>query len=212
MKYISVVILLLVTISLNAQRRLSIGAYGGLGKSFNTEYTDYVYSQKAKIDYSYGLSLNLRLKDSIRLRLDGGVQRTSLKRDWPLAQDASIQAETSNLSVYYLDLNLRLDYWLYAYKKFNFYVSPGVKTIFSLGYTEKTDYTSGKTKTSNYLDIPYRRTLIAPSVELLVKYNLTKHIGLTLAPEYSYFFKEFYYKNNGNLSQFNVKLGVEFNF
>jgi hypothetical protein len=221
MKYVSLIILMFLALNLNAQSRWSIGAFGGLGHSYHMKFTDYLYTQDArKVDYNYGLGLSVRLKDSTRLRLEGAIQRTALKRDWP--QDTSTNKDayhfvTSINNMYYLDIDLRVDILLCKLKRFDFYLSPGVKTKFSLGdyestYFENGDNTLSKTKTTNYLNYSYKKTLIAPSLELLVKYNLGKHVGITLAPEYSYYFREFYYVNDGDFNQLNVKLGMEFTF
>lgn len=213
MKYISVIVLLLVTISLNAQKRFSIGAYGGLGKSFNIE-TGYnsVDDPKSLLDYNYGLSLCLRIKDSTRIRVEGSIYRTGLKYDWPTPTAGGVHPVKTVKNVYFWDITLRYDYKFFVYKKLDFYLSPGAKGLFSMGYSEETENSVGNTKSSNYLDFAYTQKLVAPSVQLLLRYKLSKHWGITLAPEYSYYFRKFYYTCNGSLSQFDVKLGMECNF
>lgn len=209
MKYISLLVLLLVTISLNAQRRFSMGVFGGVGKTFNTE-TSYnsVTNPQSMLDYNYGLSMCIRVKDSSRLRLEGSIYRTALKYDWPSTSTLSKTVK----NFYFMDLALRFDYKFLTYKNFDFYASPGVKGWFTMGNYEWTENTSDNTKTTRYIGYGNNKNLIAPSVQVLLRYKLNNHWGVTVAPEYSYFFKKLYYTCDGYMSQFDIKLGMECNF
>lgn len=210
--YAFFLILTLSTAVSHGQGKWAIGAFGGVGKSFNLDYNDY-YEQKIVLpDYSYGLNLSVKLGEKSRLRLGGAIEKTGLERDWKVADNTLKQPEKTTLNVFYLDLHLRFDYLLFQHNKLGIYASPGVKTLLSMGDHETTSLTTGKETTSNYLNIHYKRTMAGASMQLLVKYNLTNHLGITLAPDYTYVPAEFYYKCKGNIQQVALTAGLEWNF
>jgi hypothetical protein len=214
-KLFFVLIMFLGTIvSAFSQSRWSVGAFGGVGQSFNLNFSNY-YNQKAAIpDYSYGLNASLRVGNKHRIRFESSIDKIGIERNWDVseAETSTNQPQKSTLNVFYFNLGFRFDYRIFNHNKLNIYLSPALKTFYRMSDYEKTEYTIIKDKTSNYLNINYKENITAGALQLLITYDLTKHLKFTLAPEYMYAFDKFYYKCDNTLQQISCRAGFEWNF
>jgi hypothetical protein len=211
-KLIFLLALIISTSILKAQSPISIGLNGGLNYYFNSSYSLYYDDYAIKPDFTIGADMGLKLSEKSRFRFELGYGIMRSGRDWNIANPTSSSPIKSVLKAHFFNFNIRFDYKFLKYSKLDVYVSPALKTQCSLGAYETTSLQKGKDVTSKYLDRSYPNKIAGGALGLLFKYNLTDKLGLTLMPEYTYFFKKYYSDCSGTLQSFSAKVGIEWKF
>jgi hypothetical protein len=112
-----------------------------------------------------------------------------------------------------LSLTPALDVRLWSYKKIDLYVTAGYLMEWVVDLKE-TNYLKDESTTDKiYMDKNYNSFVDGPTGGIFLKYNISKNLGITFEPSYTYFLKKFYEKNElGNLQRISVGIGVEYLF
>jgi hypothetical protein len=112
-----------------------------------------------------------------------------------------------------LSLTPALDIRFWSLKKFDFYASGGYTMEWVVDMKETNQWKDGSTTDKIYMDKNYNSFVSGPTGSILLKYNLSKNLGITLKPSYTYYLKKFYDKNElGNLQRISIGIGVEYLF
>lgn len=195
---------------------ISLGASGGIDYNFNTYYTNGNYPDKYVLapTYNAGLDFGVRLSPSFRLRVEFKYNTMGFGAYYHASGEVtSTTPEKFVLWMYRLGFGLRLDYRFLTIGKLDVLFTPGLRFEYRLYDYEKTTYINGNEKSTSYLnEWDYTHTLSGGTAGLMFRYNLNDHWGITLSPEYTYFFKKLYSQNTANLQRLAINLGVEWRF
>jgi hypothetical protein len=185
------------------QSRFFIGLSGGLDFYSNKYYTpnNYEKFEDGKTDFNAGLDLGYRFSDVTRFRLEFRYSEYSFGQ-----RSGTLESE---MSLFNLDVNPRLDIRVWSLKKLELFLSPGFRLEYVLDSDEETVWTNGTTSSTNYVDKDYNDKIQGFIGGAILKYNFTKHLGVTLSPDYTLFFDKLYDRNDGSLQRFNINVGIE---
>jgi len=210
-KKISIILIgLLLSLAGFSQSRFSVNLNGGLDKNFNKYYNAYGFSKIEDVgtDFNTGLNVAYRFTDWFRFRIDFKyVQYNYGQETTTLSEVAS-----SELRAYHMAFNPRFDFRIWSKNKFEVFLSPGLSLEYLMGNDQISVLTDGTNSYKNYISTSYNDSMSGLIGGAVFKYNLTKHLGFTLAPDYTLFFDELYSQNDGNLQRFSTNIGVEWTF
>lgn len=201
---------LLLSLAGFSQSRFSVNLNGGIDKNFNKYYCPNGYSifEDGKTDFNYGLDIGYRLTDWFRARLEFRYNEYRFGQE-PLSSVDILQTE---LTLSNMDINPRLDFRVWNKNKFELFVSPGLRLEYLLNADQESIRSDGEISTKNYISTSYKDAMSGFIGGMILKYNFTDHLGLTLSPEYTFFFDKLYDKNNAAMQRFNTNLGIEWTF
>jgi hypothetical protein len=211
-KYMIIAFFGMISLVINAQSKYTLGINSGLDHSFNSAYSDYYKRTATPIDYNMGIYISRAIGQKYRLRLEMQYYKIGIGQDWTGAGTSPTEPVKSTKRIFSLGGNLRLDYKIGHLSKFDFFISPALKGNVPIGSYENTKTYDGNLRTSHYIDPGYRHTLAAGAMGLLIKYNVNAHLGIVLTPEYTYYFRKFYYKCVSPLQTISASLGAEWTF
>lgn len=194
----------------------NLGFYGGVEKGFNNyslspnNYGNNFYSNR--LSWNIGIDYSLTLTKKWRARTEFRYLQTGYSADW---QDANITVmDETNVKLYDLGLGLHGDYLLLNSPSFVVFVSPGVIWKFTSREDQKNIRQDGSVTYAHYNGIynEHKGSYLGGSASMILKYNVSKNIGIKLVPEYSVYVWKFIKSNDKIYSAFRTNLGVEFNF
>lgn len=220
-KIVFSIVLIFFTISAFSQidgPSVTLGVNSGLDHNFNAfqikpnaeyNYTYYGINNQYNIGIDLGIGFTKKVRGRVELKYVNGsygmnyenssVANTFVKTIWNINN---------------MDFNIRVDYLLCSVKKFEIFASPGLKYEFFTGQYIQTTLPN-KSVTSRRFDIQldeYPASILGGAMEILFKYNISKNIGVTLIPEYTYFFRNYVKTNDKAYSRFSANAGFEFKF
>jgi hypothetical protein len=219
-KILTGVLIALLPLSIYAQEAsryaYTIGIYGGIDRNINgyrldpNAYGNNFYSPS--ILWNAGVDYGLMVTDKLRPRIEFRYLQQRYKVGWENGNISTMKE--SVVYLYNFDVNFRLDYLLLNKPRFHVFASPALKWEFTSGKDEKNIRKDGTHNWANYNGIINENpgNLFGGAVAAVLKYNITKYIGITCTPEYTVFVNK-YVKSNRKLCQrTNLGFGVEFNF
>jgi hypothetical protein len=158
--------------------------------------------QNKDIKYNIGVDVSFMATKRFRPRFEMKILSMRYDVNWDKAEYG---LSDSKIKLNYLDFDLRCDYLLLGLdKKFQVFVSPGIKY----------EVNTSENITNNWsiLTTHYPSNTLGGTGSLIFKYNISKVVGFTLTPEYSYFFRPFSASNARNYSRMSYNAGFEFRF
>ncbi len=200
------------TMGLNSGLDYDINAYQiPINQRYNYQY--FSRPEQYNIGMDFGVALTKRIRTRVELRYVNsqyGVRWNVGITDPSQAFD--MQKSIQNINNF--DLNFHFDYLLTTWKKLDIYVSPGVKYEFATGDYLHTFLSDGPSTSTNwaYLYPAFPKNIGAGSLDLLFKYNFTKHFGLTITPDYTLFFRPYDSSNWQWYQRLSLNAGFEFRF
>jgi hypothetical protein len=218
-------ILLLLTAKVKAQDTtkvqekrniISIGTSYGFDKNINAcrsepnIYGNNFYNDK--IYNNMSLDFGIYATKKFRPRIEFKYVRMGYSAGWDSTGVTVI--EETVVDLYNFNINMHFDYMLLNVKKFDLLISPAFKWEHTMGdefYNLRIDGTKGYNNYGN-INSEYPEDVIGGAISAIVKYNLTKHIGITLTPEYTLFINEFVSTNDKYYQRVSVNAGLEFAF
>ena len=127
--------------------------------------------------------------------------------------DPSEDLTECEMRVSSLSLTPALDVRVWSLKKLDFYVTAGFLMEWVVDMEETNQWKDGSTSNEIYMDKNYTSFMDGPTGGIILKYNISKNLGITFEPSYTYFLKKFYDKSEiGNLQRISVGIGVEYLF
>jgi opacity protein-like surface antigen len=171
----------------------------------NTQY-NYSYTG-IKPRYNIGFDLIIKTSKKLRSRIEMKFVNVKYGIIYAPSYTNSDGSHMDNtiVNLNYFDLNFHLDYLLLTKGKFQLFVSPGIRYEYKIG-----EGVGGNNFNFLYLDRP--NNIFGGAVSAIVKYNLTKHWGVTFIPEYTYFFSPFVSGNNQPYQRLSSNFGFEYKF
>ena len=194
----------------------TIGVYGGIDRNINgyrlspNDYGNDFYSPS--LLWNAGLDYGLMVTDKLRPRIEFKYLQQRYKVGW---ENGNISAmKESVVYLYNFDVNLRLDYLLLNKPKFQIFASPAIKWEFTSDKDEKNIRKDGTNNWANYNGIINENpgNLFGGAVAVILKYNVTKNIGITCTPDYTMFINKYVESNSKLCQRISLGCGVEFNF
>jgi hypothetical protein len=187
-----------------------IGVNGGIDYNINayevnTDPVDGHKYYRIQPQYNFGFDGSFRATRRIRPRLEFRYVNVKYGIDWSGTHYDFDPHTVVNIS--YFGINCHIDYLFIDTKKFQAFVSPGLRW----------ELKSQVNLSSNHWHIDAGATMqrhpgsiAGGAVAMIFKYNITPGIGITLLPEYTYFCRRFAAGNEKQYQRANVNLGVEF--
>ncbi|MBN2275895.1 MAG: hypothetical protein JXR41_04575 [Bacteroidales bacterium] len=188
---------------------ISLG--GGYDYNLNKYYDENNYTGfEGHSDFNAGLHLGTTLGKRIRFRTSVNYAQFTYGRN-PMNEQLYISESTMRISN--INLNPMLDGCLFLSDKFNLYLYAGYRFEWVVdSYEESIVRETGKTKDTRYIDRNYTTFNNGPLGGIILKYKAGKHLAFTFEPGFTYFLKEFYYQNDGNLQRISANIGIEWQF
>lgn len=195
----------------HAQSKINLGIHTGYDQNINHLLNFHGENTNAAPDFNIGFDASLYLGGRIRLRGELKYANISYTHDYGFAaEDGNIWK--SKISVNNLNLNPRFDYRLFSIRDLDLYATTGLRLEFSLGSWGRSEMYGGETNQSIYFSDEYTKAMGGAIGGFILKYNITQDWGITLNPEYTYFFREFYSQNDTEMQRMSLNLGVEWRF
>lgn len=193
-----------------SQSRFSVNVSGGIDKNYNKYYSPNGYTkfEDAKTDYNYGLDLGYRLSDWFRARVELRFNEYSFGQK-PLSTVEILQTELTLNTMAFVP---RLDFRLVNVGKFELFVSPGIRFEYVTNANQESLRSDGEISDRNYISTSYNDGMSGFTGGAILKYNINKHLGLTLNSDYTLFFDKLYEKNDAAMQRLSGGLGVEWTF
>lgn len=189
----------------------SVGLNFGIDYNMNAyqlsdrTYEGYTYSYFGiSPRYNIGADFGLKITNRFRPRIEFKYVNLKYGIDYSNTH-LNLEVFKTVTNVNYLDLNLHFDYILFTISKFQLFASPAIKYEFQTGYSISTNKWS-------FLEFEHPSNIAAGAFSAIFKYNLSKRFGITLTPEYTYFFRPFFSKNTEPYQRVSVNLGCEYSF
>lgn len=192
------------------QSRFFVNLNGGIDSNSNKYYAKNGYEkfENGKTDFNAGLDLGYRFSDKARFRLGFNFNEYSYG-ERPVTAGDIVESE---MTLSNLDIIPRFDFRIWSLKKLELFFSPGIRLEYTLEGNQESLRSDGTISDHNYIKSDYKDKMSGFVGGALLKYNVTKHLGAVLSPDYTFFFDKLYDKNEGNLQRFSVNLGVEWRF
>lgn len=170
-------------------------------------YNNYNYFDQDGAEFSWGADLGIKFSDIVRFRVESRFGKYSYGQEY-----TGMDLLKTTMDLHYFDINPHLDFRVWSKNKFELFVSPGMKLEYISDSNQKTELSDGSVSDGNYVSSAYADNMSGFVGSAILKYNINSKFGITLTPEYTYFFKKLYTKNDNNMSRFSTRLGVEYTF
>ena len=194
---------------------ISLGLGSGIDYNYNSFNYDGDYPDKYNIKptYNIGAFFGLRLSPRSRFRVELKYSTMAYGVHYDAAgNESSDTPKKFVLWQYNFGFSFRYDYRFLTINKLDVLFAPALKFEYNITDREKTTYMNGDKSNSSLINRDYEHSLSGATAGLIFRYNLNDHWGITMTPEYTYFFKKLYSDNNGDLQRLAVDLGFEFKF
>lgn len=162
--------------------------------------------------FTTGINASVFITERLRPRLEFAYSEMKYGQKW--GDDYASQLEKTITKTMNLNLNLNLDYLVVNRNKFQLFLSPGIVTEYAVDETHKNYHTDGTTDMRNYsifID-QYPSCIAGANFSILVKYKFTEHLGITVTPGYTYYFRKFVASNDKSYTRSLLNFGVEYTF
>lgn len=192
-----------------SQSRFFVNLNGGIDFTANKyyNYNNYEIFQNSGAEFSYGADLGFKFSDKVRFRVESRFGSYSYGQYY-----SGTDLEKTEMTLDYFDINPRLDFRVFSRGRFEVFVSPGLRLEYISNSDQESIKTDGSVSNGNYVSSAYAESMSGLIAGGVMKYSLNKHLGFTLSPEYTLFFKKLYEKNDDAVTRFSTRFGVEYNF
>ena len=187
--------------------RWTVNVNGGLDSNSDMyyDYQNYTKTDGDKTDFSIGSDIGYRFSKIFRMRLEFKYVEYHYGQTY-----TDNDLSSSMLTFQALDINPRMDFRVWHYKPFEFFLTTGLRLEYSLDSNEKTYKKGGTESDKDYMNSDYQTSMHGAIGGAIVKYNLNKRWGVTLNPEYTMFFNKLYSSNDSRMKRFSLNLGIEY--
>jgi len=193
---------------------VSLGIYGGFGGSINgfrtTDYRSYSFYDVPQ-QYTLGINFSAFVADNQRIRIGVDYGEMYYGINWP-DED---QIDVTRVRMYNIGAKFNYDYKIYELKKLQVFASPGLVAQFVIADQSRSTREDGSYTYADYKYCPdgeYPTSNIGFDASVLLKYKVTKSIGVTFNPFYDIFFVKFDDDNSSPYMRYGGILGVDYTF
>jgi hypothetical protein len=169
------------------------------------------------LQYNIGMDFAVAVTNNLRARIGLNFVNSQYGVNWNVGTPPSetpVDMVQSIQNINYFNISLHLDYLLTKWKKLDIYGSPGLKYEWETSDYINTTLNDGSSTSTNwyFLYPAYPKEIVGASVSLILKYNIGKHLGITLTPDYTFFFRNFVSSNWQYYQRASLNAGFEFRF
>jgi len=215
MKKFFLVVIALTTISFSvySQKSFTAGISGGYDSNMNHMYGLTNYSNSTP-DFSLGVDWSfLFLNEDLRVRIGLGYSNLSFNQKYTYESSNPLSVERTNYVFNNMNITPRVDYRLLKLGNFDLYASVGLQFEFLLAKYEGTFLQNGSYDDSEFFNKANSKSYLGAIGGLIFKYNINENIGITLSPDYTYYFDEFIpLENELDFQRASLKIGLEWKF
>jgi hypothetical protein len=212
-RFLIIVALLVISVAGYSQSKGSIGFKAGYDQNYFIYDDLYGNNFSAFPDFNIGADASLYLNDNIRLRAELKYANVSYTREYNNPGSLDQNIEYSTLAINNLNINPFVDFKLFSIKdKFDFYYTFGMKVEFSVGDRQRSFTYGGEKIDKSFITDIHKDVMLGSGTGFILKYNVNKNLGITLSPEATIFYGEYYEKNNWHYVRSSVNVGFEWTF
>ncbi len=196
-----------------SQSRFTGSVSGGYNFDINSYYNENGYKkyENANIDFNVGIDAGFRFSKLVRLRVEMRYSENSYGRKMISSSTGEEVNYRTESTLNNLDINPRLDFRVFSFNKFDFYLSPGIRLEYVLNQNQNSYKPDGSSSNrNNYIKTNYNNSLSGAVGGVLMRYNVNKRVGITFAPDYTIFFNKLYDSSDKTMMRINANIGVEF--
>ncbi len=208
-KYFVLLVLLSISGLAFSQVKVFVNLNAGWDHTSNMyyNYNNYEIFENGEEEFSYGFDLGLKLSDVVRFRVATTFGSYCFGQMY-----TNMDVTQTDMTMKYFNITPRFDFRILHKGNFETFLSPGLKLEYISDADQKSYRTDGSVSDAKYVSTAYEKSMTGVAAAMIMKYNFNSNLGLTLTPEYSYFFKKLYEKNDQNLNRFSARLGLEWTF
>lgn len=163
-------------------------------------------------DFGAGANLIYYINDRMRLRAEAEYSNISFMRDYETDASVVKNIGVTKIAINDISLNPHFDYKLFSLSKLDLFASAGMRFEFTLTDWQRTYNRGGDLLGGKYLTDALNPGMIGGIGSVILKYNVTEHLGIQVVPEYTYFFRPLFGLNENNFQRMSLKAGVEWRF
>ncbi len=211
--FLVVITLLTMTVSVYSQKSFSLGVYGGYDYNMNhlgglTNFTNKTPDFSIGADWAF-----LFLNEDLRARIGLGYSNVSFNQDYSYTSENPLTVDRTHYVFNNLNVTPRADYRLLKLGNFDLYASLGLELEFLIYKYEGTFLKDGSYDDSSFWKKENAKTSAGVIGGFIFKYNFNDKIGLTVSPDYTYFFNEFIaIDNDYDFQRASLNIGLEWKF
>lgn len=195
-----------------SQSKLALSFQGGYDQNLNYLGDLKKLNTNELPDFSGGVNLIYYMGKKFRLRVESDYSNISFTRDYQTDQSIENNVALTKMAINNISLNPHVDYKLVSLGNLDLYGSAGLRFEFTITDWQRTFNQAGELLSGKYLLDEINPGQAGGTGGLILKYNLSEHLGVQLAPEYTYYFRPLFGTNDNNLQRFSVKAGLEWRF
>jgi len=219
-KVIAVILNLVIVLPLamsqeSEKSNFSIGFNIGGGQTENAyrltpDKYNFTYSE-GDLHFTSGVNLAYFITGRLRPRFEFRYSEMKYGMNWAEEYTDFTRTDTK---LYTMNLNLNIDYLLLNKNKFQLFASPGLVSEFVAKAQHRNYRADGETNLKNYsvLTDQYPDEIAGAAFSFLFKYKMNNHVGFTLTPGYTYYFKNFVPDNDKKYTKTTLNFGLEYTF
>jgi hypothetical protein len=227
-KFVLVVVLLSTTLIGRSQSQFSLGFSGGIDKTSH----QFDFMPKTNLDetpdYNFGVDGIYRIKDWLRVKAELHYSNLGFTRYWETGTTDPLAIYKSKVALSNIYISPLVDLRFLKLGKLDLFASAGFRFEFQSGKWEKSYSNNGEKMDFDHVMDKYNEGRTGVVGGLLLKYNVTPALGITVSPQYTYFFSPLYFQNDyddqykfeiigiefnkTNLRRATVNIGIEYNF
>lgn len=213
-KLIITAVLLISAFTTFSQNRTSFGV--SLGYDQNMYYDQYLSGTVSNEipDFSIGGNINYHFGEKMILRTELKYSNLSFQKDYSIGTDAD-DLDITKLASNNIGIIPHFDYKLFSIGKLDLYSSVGLRFEITFDDFYRSYTNAGDRMNADYFNTYFEehsQSMFGATVGFLFKMNLGENTALTLSPEYTSYFSEFYDENQMALQRASVNLGLEWRF
>jgi hypothetical protein len=173
------------------------------------------YGENNKKLYNLGIDFGMMVTNRFRPRIEIKYVKMAYGVYWKentLFNKNGSEIVETKVGIFNGNLNLHLDYMAINTNKFQAFISPGLKYEFLADKEMENIFKDGTKSFNEHNEVydQYPKKVAGGSMTMILKYNITKNIGLTLTPEYTLFFREYLEDNDKLYQRFSCFIGLEY--
>lgn len=203
------------TISIDDDYVISIGLSGGVCQGINayrttTDASGFNYTANTP-SFNIAANVGVFVTNKFRPRLELAYVKSGYGTNWP---NSYVGFTRTNVHLASLDLSLHLDYSILNISRLQIYASPAFKSEFLAEKGVRTTYSDGDWAKKSYFNIDknHHNDYYGAAFSMIFIYKVTSQLGVTLTPEYTYFFSKYVNDNSKAFQRFTGNIGVEYKF
>lgn len=163
-------------------------------------------------DFHLGADVGYELTDWLKVRAEVTYSNVNFLRDYNSDAGDPKNVSKTKVSVNRLGVNPFVDFRLFSINKLDVLATAGVNFEFGAGEWQRTLNHNGDRLDGTYFNDELTTRTFGTTGGMIFKYNITKNLGIKLAPQYTYYYDSFFTLNSSNFQRMRLNAGIEWKF